>query len=330
MRYGRVTMKTTSLVVLVLLVGSVWTAAQTETVSHNTWTSGAPIPTAVWFPATAVVKGDVYLFGGCVSGGTPTADVQIYNPATNVWTIGGQSLPTPTATAVAAVVKNVVYVIGGSSDCSGGTELNAVWAYNLKTNEWSSKAAMPTARDGAAVAVVNDIIYVIGGNNYTETFATVESYNPVTDAWTEETPLLTAKTNSSAGVFGSKAVGFTIVDADGSSTVTPATETGDNEADDVLTNVWTALAPDPTPRDAACAGAIGAKLYVAGGRGGSGSAINTNESFNLSKNAWKALAPMPLETAFGGSAVYKGRLYCFGGSNGGYGGATSNLQIYQP
>jgi len=323
-------MKTTSFVLLVLLVGTVWpVAAQTGSVTHNSWTSGAPIPTAVWFPATAVLGGKVYLVGGCVSGWDVIADTQIYDPATESWSTGA-SVPSPTCSAVAAVVKNVLYVIGGSSDAQGFTVLSSVWAYSPKTKEWSAMADMPTARDGAAVAVVNNTIYVIGGNvgGNGVWVATVESYTPATNTWQEESPMLTAKTNTSAGLFGSKTGGYTIVDGDGYSL---SGETGDNEAYDVLTNTWSALSSDPTPRDASCSGAIGSSLYVAGGRGSNGVAIGTNESFKLSKNKWSTLAAMPQATAFGGSAVYKGQLYCFGGSVDVYGGTiVNNVQIYQP
>ncbi len=318
-----------SMLLPTVIVSASVSVAQTASVTHNTWTSGAPIPTAVWFPATAALDDNLYLVGGCASGGTVIADTQIYNPATDVWT-SGTPLPTPTCSAAAAVVNNILYVIGGSPDDGGDTVLNSVWAYNPKTNKWVARSPMPTARDGLAVDVANSTIYVIGGNSCCETYPTVESYDTLTNAWTEETPLLTAKTNTSTGIFGSKATDLTIVDADGSLTVTPTEETGDNEKYSVLKNFWTALAPDPTPRDAACAGAIGSELYVAGGRGTSGSAIGTNESFELSMNTWSTLASMTSATAFGGSAVYQGQLYCFGGSTGFYGDASNNVQIYQP
>jgi hypothetical protein len=39
-------------------------AAQIPPVTHNTWTSGAPIPVGVFGPATAFLKGQIYLVGG--------------------------------------------------------------------------------------------------------------------------------------------------------------------------------------------------------------------------------------------------------------------------
>ena len=54
-------MKTSSLLVMVLLLsfGAASVAvAQTPAVAHNRWTSGAPMPTAVWGPAVGVFKGE--------------------------------------------------------------------------------------------------------------------------------------------------------------------------------------------------------------------------------------------------------------------------------
>ena len=135
--------------------------AQTPEITHNTWTSGAPMPTALFQPVVGVLKGQIYVVGGYNGG--PLSGTQIYNPVTNAWSTG-VSLPVATNGASGAVVKNIMYVIGGSNDGSQ-TQTNAVWAYNPKTKTWSSRAAMPTARQDAGLAVEKNIIYVIGGYN---------------------------------------------------------------------------------------------------------------------------------------------------------------------
>ena len=311
-------MKTTSLLVLIFLlsVGTAWLAvAQTPTVAHNTWTSGAPMPVATSTQAIGVIKGKIYVVAGttCQScQGGDLANTQIYAPATDTWSVGA---PLPVATdngVTAAVVRNILYLIGGGTESEGVTA--AVWAYNPKTDSWSSKSPMPTARGCASAAVLKGIIYVVGGcgENPYDRLTTVESYNPATDTWTELAPLLVGKSQPAVGTVGS-----TIVAADG---FTAYGDTGDNEAYDVATNTWTSLTPDPSPRNGLCSADIGGRLYVAG----DGTAT---ESFNLSRNTWKTLASMPQATQFPGTAVYKRRLYCFGGL---WGPALSRVQIYQP
>ena len=106
---------------------------------------------------------------------------------------------------------------------------------------------------------------------------------------------------------------------------------GDNEAYNVSTNQWSALASDPTPRNASCFGAISGQLYNAGG-GEDGSPLSLTESFNVTSNKWTTLLAMPQAAIFPAAAVANGQLYCFGGSNVDHGSGTvyANVQIYQP
>jgi energy-converting hydrogenase Eha subunit A len=78
-------------------------------VSHNTWSSGAAIPTPVAFATVAVVKNEIYLVGGYPGDNYSNAvgDTQVYNPATNAWT-SVAALPTGTAQAAAAVVRGIL------------------------------------------------------------------------------------------------------------------------------------------------------------------------------------------------------------------------------
>jgi N-acetylneuraminic acid mutarotase len=296
-------------------------AAETEApaVTHNTWTSGAALPTPLAFSTAAVLKNEIYVVGG--NNGTANVnDVQIYNPVTNTWSTG-PSYRTAIGSASSAVVKNVLYVFGGTSDEVSPT--NAVWAYNPTTKVWNAAAAMPTARWSTAAVVEKNIIYVIGGavnasgNGF---IATVESYNPATNTWTEEAPMLVAKAQPAAGL-----IGTTIVVADGA--LNSQGITGDTEAYDAATNTWTTLAADPASRFASCQGSIGTKLYDMGGQTASTFAAD----FQLSKDKWTtALAPVPQSVIFPGSAVHKKQLYCFGGWSANGGPVIGNVQIYQP
>ena len=173
---------TVNFALYLLLCTSVLSSVPVHAQTHNFWTGGASLPTAVWYPAVGVISGQIYVVGGFDASKTAIADTQIYNPVTNTWSTG-VSLPMATEQAVAGVVKNVLYVFGGSTNqCS--TVTNAVWAFNPKTKTWSSKSAMPTARCDMGVAVENNIIYVVGGfspNGGGTRLNIVESYNPATD-----------------------------------------------------------------------------------------------------------------------------------------------------
>jgi N-acetylneuraminic acid mutarotase len=318
---------------LTLVGASLPAAAQADSaskpipeVAHNTWSSGAPMPTAVNWPTTGVIKGKIYVVSGYAGGAPAVTDNQVYNPVTNSWT-SAAPIPAATGQGTGAVVKNILYVFGGSNN-GGGTVFNTVWAYNPKTNEWTSKAAMPTARCSATAVVADNIIYVIGGYNGSR-LNVVEAYNPATDSWTEKADLLLGKSEISAGVFGTAKTGFTIVAADGFS----GSDTGDNEAYDVATNKWKSLSSDPDARNGSCFGIISGKLYASDGNASGNNPIAVMEAFNLKKDAWTSLATMPNTLTDSGSAVYKGRLYCIGGGNNAVppnNTVYNYVQIYQP
>src|SRR5450631_3500768 len=129
---------------------------QDSAVSHDTWSSGAPMRRPVVAPSAAVLGNRIYVVGGFIdwNSGAGLTDTQIYNPASSTWS-RGVSLPSPLHDATAAVVNNILYVFGGMEGLS--TFLNTVWAYDPQTKTWSSKSAMPTARGQGAAVVKNNI-----------------------------------------------------------------------------------------------------------------------------------------------------------------------------
>jgi N-acetylneuraminic acid mutarotase len=158
--------------------------------ASNSWTRGAAMPYPVVLYASAVVDNKIYVIGGqdeyVPAGDVNVAFNQIYDPATDTWS-QGTPIPAPMgqravaddaaagATTGGAAPKRI-YVIGGSVGFAVGSNQN--YAYNPKTNTWTSAAPMPTARYSAAVAVVNDLLYVIGGSQAASVLATNERYTP--------------------------------------------------------------------------------------------------------------------------------------------------------
>jgi N-acetylneuraminic acid mutarotase len=53
-------------------------------IASNTWTTGMNVPVAVEWAGSAVLRNDLYLFGGL----PPFVTTQIYNPVSNSWTTG--------------------------------------------------------------------------------------------------------------------------------------------------------------------------------------------------------------------------------------------------
>lgn len=298
--------------------------AQAPVVNHNTWTTGAAMPTARFGAFAGAIGKNIYVIGGATNSGYQATGVnEIYNTKKNTWTTGAPD-PTPRELGASAVVNGILYVIGGSM--SGSNPLSLVEAYDPVSNSWTTKASMPTARNSMPAVVDKGIIYVIGGYdpNTQVWYDNVESYNPATDTWTEEAPLLLATSWQSAGLLGT-----TIAAVDGN--IAPnGNSTGESEGYSVKKNAWTQLTPDPTARQQSCFAAIKGQLYVAGGYG-TGTTLSVNEAYSAKTKSWTTLASMPDAVLTPGSATLGGRLYCFGGaSNVHIDNVLDDVQIYQP
>jgi N-acetylneuraminic acid mutarotase len=160
--------------------------------SPNSWTSRAPMQVARSGLGVAVVNGKIYAIGGASSNGF-LATNEVFDPATNTWT-SKESMPTPRSDFGIVVFQNKIYCIGGYADGFFATGVTEV--YDPATNNWETKAPMPTARMSLQATSINGKIYLIGGIFQGENSGVVsnlnEVYNPVTDKWSDATPIPTA------------------------------------------------------------------------------------------------------------------------------------------
>ena len=294
-------------------------STRAQTLTPNSWTTGAPMPTARQGPFTGAIGTKVYVVGG-LSNTSILAVNEIYDTAANTWSTGAP-MPTPRYLGASAVVNNILYAIGGANNGA----LTVVEAYDPSANTWSTKAPVPFPTNGSTAVVENGLIYLVGGFNAASgDLTTALSYNPATNAWTTEASLKLAKSNSAAALLGSA-----IVSAGG--LTNPSVTTSDTEGYNPATNSWSSLAPIPTARQVGCFGVLGQLLYVAGGTssGSVESPVNVMEAYNAASNAWTTGLPqMPTAVVAPGSATVGGALYCFGGTN--QATVVNNVQIYQP
>src|SRR5919197_63621 len=86
---------------------------------------------------------------------------------------------------------------------------------------------------------------------------------------------------------------------------------------------WASRAPIPTPRSEVGVAALGDRVYVVGGFGGT----TVNEEYDPAGDSWRERAPMPTPRGALGVAVLDGKLYAIGGVSGGDVGAN---EVYDP
>jgi N-acetylneuraminic acid mutarotase len=141
--------------------------------ASNTWTAGAPLPTARYDAGAATGSdGRIYAIGGLGGGVYNALDVvEAYSPATNTWTTVA---PLPSRRALVDAVAGpdgLIYAIGGCElvfdaagnpiDCADSTRVDV---YSPATNRWRTVRGTSVVHREGAVARSGQRLFAIGGH----------------------------------------------------------------------------------------------------------------------------------------------------------------------
>lgn len=185
--------------------------------NNQTWFTRAPLPVANYnmaFASGSPGPGQqrLYLFGGQPAGASsPSARVDAYDPASDVWDPVGSLAPMPTARFEAAATRALdgrIFVFGGAG--GGGLNplqiLDTVEVYDPADDSWATLPSMPSTRtDLAAVTTCDGRLFVIGGDEGDDTecaTATIHSYDPITGVWDTSHPDMPTALKSLAAATG--------------------------------------------------------------------------------------------------------------------------------
>lgn len=187
-------------------------------------------------------------------------------------------------------------------------------------NSWVEKAPMPQARADLGLAVVSGKIYAIGGqvlvyqdSTRTESrvVGTNEEYNPLSDSWTEKTPMPIPSSNFATAVYQGKiyCIGGGVSDFFNSSKGAWETNItkGFNQVYDPTTDKWDNKTAAPLPQISAQAHFVDGKIYLANGYPNR----SIMQVYDPSTDQWEATIQMPFSIATT-SAVLDGKIYFFG------------------
>ena len=138
----------------------------------DSWTEREPAPHPHHRGAVGVINGKIYLVGGMTKtllndvtyqyDPEPVATLDVYDPATNVWTTR-RSIPTARWGAAGGVIDGKLYVAGGMG--TDGDVFSTMEMYDPASNTWAARAKMLTPREGAGAAVVGGMLHVMGGTS---------------------------------------------------------------------------------------------------------------------------------------------------------------------
>ncbi|HIK59973.1 MAG TPA: choice-of-anchor D domain-containing protein [Planctomycetes bacterium] len=217
--------------------------------------------------ACEVWQGKVLLFGGVGTGGA--GRVQIYDPSTDIWTLG-KNMPWSGGSCSTALIDGLVYVCGGIVNNSTVGNLSV---YDPVSNSWDaggvSLPPMPVPVNHAASQTDGSALWVFGGrgggNSPQPGYDVVQRFDPATQTWTTSNdpgsplaPMPMGRGGTGRAVF--QRGEFLVLGGESSSAVFD-----DVQAYDPIGDTWRLEAPMPTARHGIYPVLYKSRLFVAGG-----------------------------------------------------------------
>jgi hypothetical protein len=146
---------------------------------------------------------NAYAIGGLDETGQVLSSAEAFNmDTTNSTWSSIASLPSGRFNFPAAFDGNdYIYVFGGRTNQTSGTEIASVLRYSVSGNSWTAVAPLPVAVAGSGAAFGADgEFYVVGGVAGGVTTNVVQVYNPAENTWAISTPLLEGLSASAMSV----------------------------------------------------------------------------------------------------------------------------------
>lgn len=179
-------------------------------IATNTWLSAADLPRQVWGAAAGSWNGQVFLIGGNLDffGSGTSAEVDIYDIASDTWTGTGTDMPVASAASGFVQAGNDLYIVGGWDD-SLAPDVNNVASlrYDMADDTWIQGPDLPGGRADLALAITDTALYAMGGDDDGNSF--FDPTNTVSRLvwaswpdgdWTDVTPgIPTPYTSNNAG-----------------------------------------------------------------------------------------------------------------------------------
>jgi DNA-binding CsgD family transcriptional regulator/N-acetylneuraminic acid mutarotase len=160
----------------------------------DTWQAMASKPTAVEEIQAATLGEKIYVPGGVIASGMPSALLEVYNPRDDTWE-NRAPLPIPLSGYALATHEGRLYLFGGWD----GREISdKVFMYDPLTDEWLERTPLSQPRQYAAAVSLSGKILLAGGLGKDGALDLVEAYYPERElsgesAWEVKKPLPQAR-----------------------------------------------------------------------------------------------------------------------------------------
>ena len=226
-------------------------------------------------------------------------------------------------------LDGILYVVCGQS--APRTHKRDVYAYNINTNTWTTKAPVPIAMQSPVLRAVNGKLYLIGGYDSTIPlkYNTTFEYDPAADTWTRKANMPTAREDMASAVVDGKICIFAGITNPGLE-ITPVVEVYDPAAD-----TWQSKTKMPNPR---CLGDFGCEyngtVFLVSGTDnleGYGAILhprNRVDQYNPADNTWTRRADIPTARCYKEVEELNGCLYVIAGATESINHHTPRMEIY--
>lgn len=301
----------------------------TQRPTESGWTSLASLPTPRSEVAVAEVNGMIYVVGGFEANGSPSQRVEVYDPATDIWS-EAPPLPRPRHHTAAAEwgdckqpCPSDLLVIGGYETGFADAQ-TTVLRFDPDTRTWSNNPPLTVARGGHSAAIVNGNPVVVGGAGTDgQSLTSAEWLDGMSEEWhLFDFEMSVARDHLAAATVSrlDRHQAFDHLYAIGGRRNIDYGQNLNATESSQSFGSWATAAPLPTARSGIAAAAVDGRIYVFGGEGPSGT-FDNNEVYDPTTDTWTTAAPMPVALHGHGAAVVDGVIYVIGG------GPTPGLSV---
>ena len=129
------------------------------------WSRLNDMPVGKWEPATTVIDGQLYVFGGYEDNIASSKRADIYDPATDTWT-EMQRLPSAISHVNLVLDEGGIWFAGGMKDKRQPAKdfiIDEVWRYSMEQDRYIAAPLLPGRRAGGGLAKIGDHLHYISG-----------------------------------------------------------------------------------------------------------------------------------------------------------------------
>ena len=333
------------------LYGSTTTQVNSVLLTSGTASTLAPLNTARGYATATYYNGNIYVFGGVSATNSLISTYEVYNIATNKWTLGSTNLPKADygMSTIAVPELSCIYLVGGEYNPTTFTQ------FEISTGYFTLFPTSKYSHLGPALSYdsSNNRLYALGGSNSEVN----EYYHFSNEEWVSATLNFPTGYNCGFTNYGN----YTSFIVAGS--VLAAVQTGldyafnpvlslpetmysigeynyENNQLVVASLNYIYLVALPTVQSQTISSSMTARYALAaetvldnliltmGGVSKSG-VSNLNQAYNTSSNEWITLAPMPTYRYGMSSVVVENKVYLFGGYDRGH-KVLNTTEVYDP